>query len=195
DTLGNIVGTLVLFAGTDTPGKTVQFSPGNSNWGFFFATGAGSYYTERLLGSDATMQHFAIFRDAADVSTGLNFTKLWIGAEESPGAAGFPDYNDMIFTLTCNECGSTTGGELGYVPEPDTWITFGSGVVLVSAAMVLGRVRASRLQSATLRRGSDARNRPQECSSGCLCSDGGSSARLAAGIVQTSASVSDSVRQ
>ena len=146
DGAGNITGSLILFAGSDTPGKTVQFSPGNSNWGFYFVTGAGSYYTERLLGADTTSQHFAVFKDAADTSPGLGFRKLWIGAEESLSSAGFPDYNDMIFTLACVECGNTPGVELGYTPEPDTLLTFGTGASLIAVAGMLGRLRRLRLQ-------------------------------------------------
>jgi hypothetical protein len=153
DTAGNIVTTLILFAGTDTPGKSVQFSPGTDNWGFYFMTGAGSYYSERLLGADGSMQHFAVFKDASDTSTGLNFTKLWVGAEESASAAGFSDYNDMIFTVACNLCGNTTGDELTYTPEPDTLLTFATGAAMIASAMLLGRVRAWR--SATTRRSSE----------------------------------------
>jgi hypothetical protein len=195
DTAGNLTATLILFAGTDVPGKTVQFSPGNSNWGFFFATGAGSYYTDRLLGSDSTMQHFAVFKDAADVSTGLNFTKLWIGVEESPFAAGFADYNDMILTLACNECGNSTGTELTYTPEPDTKLTFATGAALIGTALLLGRVRARATQSATLRRGADADHYHQESHSPRLYADGRSGARMAAGLDEAPAAIRDTVRQ
>jgi hypothetical protein len=195
DTLGNIVSTLVIFAGSDTPGKSVTFSPGNGNWGFYFATGSGSYYTERLLGSDVAMQHFAVFKDAGDTTLGLNFTKLWIGAEESQSIAGFPDYNDMIFTVACNECGTATGDDLVYAPEPETLLTFCSGLALLGAASLLGRLRAITAKSGTLRRGSGAQNHVQEPVSDCLYAHGGSSARLAAGVAQTSAAVCDAVCQ
>jgi hypothetical protein len=195
DPAGNVAATLILFAGTDTPGKTIQFTPGSSNWGFFFATGAGSYYTDRLFGSDTTMQHFAVFRDAADVTTGLNFRKLWIGVEESPFPGSFADYNDMIFTLSCNECGSSTGGQLAATPEPDTFTTFATGAALIGAAMLLGRLRASGLQSATLRRSSDADHYDQEPHSRCLYADGRSSTRMAAGLGEAPAAVCDAVRQ
>jgi hypothetical protein len=195
DTAGNLTATLVLFAGIDVPGKTVQFSPGNSNWGFFFATGAGSYYTDRLLGSDPSMQHFAVFKDAADVSTELNFTKLWIGTEESPFSSGLPDYNDMIFTVACDGCGNSTGDELIYTPEPDTKLTFATGAALIGTALLLRRVRANVPQSATLRRSSDADTHDQESHSHRLYADSRGSARMAAGLDEAPAAVRDTIRQ
>jgi hypothetical protein len=163
DPLGNVTAQLILFAGADAPGRRVTFTPGAASaWGFYFVTGLGTYYTQRLLGDDTGLQHFAVFKDAADAASGLGFTKLWIGAEWSPQWLGGLDYNDMVFTLTCNPCTSAIDpGQLRMIPEPDTLITFSTGFVLMAAAMMLRRLRthlAAVRESATLRRGTKAEN-------------------------------------
>jgi hypothetical protein len=199
DPAGNVTAQLILFAGADTPGKTVSFTPGASAWGFYFVTGFGTYYTERLLGDDAGMQHFAVFKDARDAAAGLGFTKLWIGAEWSPEWLGAADYNDMIFTLVCNNCQNTTDpGELRFVPEPDTFTTFGIGALLILTAAALRRLRghhSARSESATLRRGTKAHNHTREPHTHRFYTDCGRSVRMAAGSIQTAAAECDAVGQ
>jgi hypothetical protein len=127
-----------LFAGSVPIGTQVTFSPGGNSWGFWMTGNGSTFYTTSSYNTtDTGTQHFAVFRDPQGDQTGNNWEKLWIGAEDASGAAN-GDWNDMIFTLTCGQCGTGVDPNGPYVvPESGTGTLAGIGVALV----LLSRLR------------------------------------------------------
>jgi hypothetical protein len=123
-----------LFQGNLPIGSSINFSPGNYTWGFWFSGNGNKFYTTSSYNSaDTTHQHFAVFRDTTGSPTGNNWQKLWIGVEDNTTA---DDWNDMIFTVTCGKCGTGTDptGPWVATPEPGTaaLVLLGGVLVLVS---------------------------------------------------------------
>jgi hypothetical protein len=125
-----------LFQGDLPIGSSINFSPGNYQWGFWFSGNGNKFYTTSSYNTtDTTTQHFAVFRDSAGSQTGANWQKLWIGIEDSGGSAA-DDWNDMIVTVACGQCGTGLDptGPWVATPEPGTaaLVLLGGVLVLVS---------------------------------------------------------------
>jgi len=127
-----------LFPGSVAIGTRATFSPGNNNWGFWFSGNGNTFYTTSSYNTaDTVTQHFAVFRDPQGNQTGNNWQKLWFGVEDAQGAAN-GDWNDMIFTLSCNLCGTGVDPHGPYVvPESGTATLAALGGMLV----LLSRLR------------------------------------------------------
>jgi hypothetical protein len=126
--VGNPAALNPIFAGADTVGTVVSFTP-SETYGYYLTSSLGEiYYTQSSLNSSAetSHQHFAAFRDglAADPD------RMWIGVEDLPlrdcGAEMRGDYNDVVV-------------EIVGTPEPATGLL--AGASLLALAMILGWAR------------------------------------------------------
>lgn len=143
DSSGNVLSTLLLFAGSDGPGSLVLFTPGDNSFGFFINNGSSIFSTESArnktgLGApiDTGVQHFAAFRDPSDPDYGRansNWSKLWILV--SDGTEGTNAYNDMILYLQCADCsGGVISGDPSSAPEPGTLALVAAGAAMIACS-------------------------------------------------------------
>lgn len=126
---------VVVFAGPDTPVKTVTTPITWHAFGVYLKSGSTYYYSQssKNPAGDETYQHFALFKQSPGT---WSAARWWIGIEDLPYASnpneGNPnndnrgDYNDMIISMEA-------------IPDASTWMLFLSGV---PALALLRRKRA-----------------------------------------------------
>ena len=110
-----------IFSDPTGSGQTATFTP-SANYGFYFATPDGTFYTQSSLNtvvsgftSDAGNQQFALFEGAGD--------SYWLGMEDTPLNGGSDaDYNDMIVEVS-------PATSVSPVPEPGILLLLGLGLI------------------------------------------------------------------
>jgi hypothetical protein len=118
-----------IFVGSSTPGATTTVVLPDTFGLYLRNTVTGDVFLS-LTGvspTDASGQHFSVFRDIGAPST------LWIGVEDLRLKSGDKDYDDFVVSMT------TTA------PEPGTLLLLGSGL-LAGAGYVRRRRRAPQVE-------------------------------------------------
>jgi len=123
--------SMLLFAGTDSPGASLTFVSPWTDFGFYLATEdptnpgnvLRAFFSESTLnsGTESGKQHFAFFQ----AKTGA-YPAYYIGAEDLPLSSSDKDYNDLVVYIQA-------------IPDASTWMLFLSGV---PALALLRRRRA-----------------------------------------------------
>ena len=137
DDFGNpiLANKVTVFAGPDTPVKTVTIPITWTAFGVYLKSGSTYYYSQSSLNpaGDTTYQHFALFRQTPGT---WSAARWWIGIEDksyasnpnegNPNNGNRGDYNDMIISMEA-------------IPDASTWMLFLSGM---PALALLRRKRA-----------------------------------------------------
>jgi hypothetical protein len=126
-----------IWDGTDTPtsGASQSFTP-STNWGLWFSTPGGTFYSNSALDSPAdNSQHFAIF----ELSLASGAESYEIGAEDKPYVPGQyenrGDFQDCVFTIQSQPGNNPFNVS---VPEPASLSVLGLG----AAGLLLRRRKA-----------------------------------------------------
>jgi hypothetical protein len=123
--------SMLLFAGTDSPGASLTFVSPWTDFGFYLATEdptnpgnvLRAFFSESTLnsGTESGKQHFAFFQAKSGA-----YPAYYIGAEDLPLESSDKDYQDLVVYIQA-------------VPDASTWMLFLSGV---PALALLRRKRA-----------------------------------------------------